>query len=52
MADKPTELLLFSINDLNRMHQEFLEAYTKLLEVAYTRLEYALLIKLDCINYC
>ena len=52
MADQHTELLLLSLNDLNRMQQEFLEAYTKLLEVAYVRLEYVLLIKLDCINHC
>jgi len=52
MTDEPTELLLLSIGDLNRMQSEFLEAYNKLLETAYSRLEYALLVKLDCQNYC
>jgi len=50
MAEQPTELLLMSIADLNRMQLEFLEAYNKLMEVACQRLEYALLIKLECMN--
>jgi len=52
MAEKPTELLLLSITDLNRMQLEFLEAYNLLMEVACQRLEYALLIKLECMNVC
>eukprot|EP00356_Strombidium_inclinatum_P017170 CAMPEP_0170485200 /NCGR_PEP_ID=MMETSP0208-20121228/4515_1 /TAXON_ID=197538 /ORGANISM="Strombidium inclinatum, Strain S3" /LENGTH=74 /DNA_ID=CAMNT_0010758773 /DNA_START=364 /DNA_END=588 /DNA_ORIENTATION=+ len=52
MADQPTELLLFSINDLNRVQAEFLEAYNKLMDVACQRLEYALMIKLECMSQC
>jgi len=49
MTSESTELLLLSINDLNRIQAEFLEAYNTLMDVACQRLEYALLIKLECI---
>mmetsp|Transcript_28157 Transcript_28157/g.42616 ORF Transcript_28157/g.42616 Transcript_28157/m.42616 type:complete len:84 (+) Transcript_28157:1890-2141(+) len=52
MADTSTELLAFSITDVNRMQAEFQEAYNKLMDVACQRLEYALVIKLDCITRC
>mmetsp|Transcript_28161 Transcript_28161/g.42633 ORF Transcript_28161/g.42633 Transcript_28161/m.42633 type:complete len:84 (+) Transcript_28161:1887-2138(+) len=52
MTSESTELLLLSINDLNRIQAEFLEAYNTLMDVACQRLEYALVIKLDCITRC
>ena len=52
MADQPTELLLLSISDLRKLQSEFVEAFNRLLEIAYKRLEFILLIKLDCSNQC
>jgi len=52
MAERPTELLLLSVSDLNRMRLEFIEAYNQLMESACQRLEFSLLIKLECMNFC
>jgi len=52
MADQSTELLLLSISDLRRMQSEFVGAFNRLLENAYERLEFILLVKLDCTNQC
>jgi len=52
MADTSTELLAFSITDVNRMQAEFQEAYNKLMDVSCKRLEYALTIKVECISKC
>jgi hypothetical protein len=45
-------LLTLSIVDLHRMQLEFLEAYQKLMDTGYNRLEYSLLIKLECMSHC
>ena len=51
-ADMSSTLLTLSINDINRMQREFLEAYTKLMEASYARLEYICVIKVECIEKC
>jgi len=40
------------LSDLNRMKQEFLEAYEKLFNDAYTRLRRALQLKLKAMSIC
>lgn len=52
MASRNTELLTLSIVDLHRMQLEFIEAYAKFIDTGYMRLEYALLVKLECISHC
>jgi hypothetical protein len=52
MSVSNSELLTLSINDINRMKSEFQEAYLKLIENSYSRLEIALMIKLECIKHC
>lgn len=52
MAEDTSTLLTLSVNDINRMRLEFLEAYQKLLEKSLSRLESALVIKLECFAHC
>ena len=52
MAFQQCELLSFSINDLNRMKAEFLDAYEDLFNDAYQRLFRALKIKLSAMKHC
>jgi len=52
MALKESETMCLSIQDLNRMKQEFLEAYQKLLGDAYNRLRRALTLKLKAMKIC
>jgi len=46
MSIKESEVLCLSLQNLNRMKQEFLEAYEKLFRDAYNRLRRSLSIKL------
>ena len=52
MATKESEVLYLSIQDLNRMKQEFLEAYEKLFNDAYNRLRRSLTLKLKAMRLC
>ena len=52
MGLRETEVLCLSIQDLNRMKQEFLEAYEKLFSDAYDRLRRALNLKLKAMRIC
>lgn len=52
MADQQSELLLFPLNDLNRMKQEFIECYDKVIYDAENGLQKALLIKLNSMKEC
>lgn len=52
MADQNSELLSLSIVDLHKMQLEYSESYQKLIDTGYMRLEYALLIKFECVNEC
>ena len=52
MALCESESRCLMISDLNRMKQEFLEAYEKLFNDAYTRLRRALQLKLKAMNIC
>ena len=52
MANSNVELLSFSIEDLNRMKMEFLEAYDALFSSSYRRLDRALKMKLKAMKYC
>jgi hypothetical protein len=46
------EVLLLSINDLNRMQQEFMEAYEEMFMLSYKRLEGLLKHKITCFKKC
>ena len=46
------ELLTFSINDLSRMKNEFLEAYESMFSDSYQRLYRTLRIKLRAMKHC
>ena len=52
MATSECENLCLLIQDLIRMKQEFLEAYEKLFNDAYTRLRRALQLKLKAMKFC
>jgi len=52
MSIKESEVLCLSIQDLNRMKQEFMEAYEKLFNDAYNRLRRSLSLKLKAMNLC
>ena len=52
MALKQSEALQLSINDLNRMKTEFLEAYQKMFSDSFTRLRRALILKLKAMKIC
>lgn len=52
MALKESEVLCLSVQDLNRMKQEFLEAYEKLFSDAYNRLRRSLTLKLKAMKIC
>jgi len=52
MALRDSEVLCLSIQDLNRMKQEFLEAYEKLFSDSYNRLRRALTLKLKAMKIC
>jgi len=43
---------MLSIQDLNRMKNEFLECYEKIFDNAYNHLQKALLLKLNAIRNC
>jgi len=46
------EVLVFSIEDLNKMKLEFVEVYDQLFNEAYTRLRRSLSLKLKAMNHC
>lgn len=52
MSLKNSEVLQLAIQDLNRMKQEFLEAYEKLFNDAYNRLRRSLTLKLKAMRIC
>ena len=52
MSIKESEVLCLSLQNLNRMKQEFLEAYEKLFRDAYNRLRRSLSIKLKVMTLC
>lgn len=52
MAFEETQVLLLSIQDLNRMRMEFVETYEEMLEAAKTPLQIALIIKLKAMTHC
>ena len=51
-CQEDSELLTFSIQDLNMMKNEFYEAYTQLFQNSFNRLRRLLRIKLKAIKYC
>jgi len=52
MSLKDSEVMCLTVQDLNRMKQEFLEVYQKLFADAYTRLRRALTFKLKAMKIC
>ena len=52
MALKESEVMCLSIQDLNRMKQEFLEVYEQIFFDSYNRLRRALTIKLKTMQIC
>lgn len=52
MADQESELMMLSITDLNRMKNEFLEYYDKLIRGANYELQKVLMLKLRSMREC
>ena len=52
MSLKESETMCLSIQDLNRMKQEFLDCYEKLFSDAFNRLRRALTLKLRGMKQC
>lgn len=52
VGENTSTLLTLSIHDLNKMQLEFVEAYNSMMDAAYARLEVALFLKMECMNYC
>ena len=52
MAQTKAEVLLFSINDLNRMKGEFLETYEKIFGDSFNLLRRSLTLKLKAMKLC
>ena len=52
MSIKESEVLCLSIQDLNKMKQDYHDAYDKLLNDAYIILRRSLTLKLKAMNHC
>ena len=52
MADKQSEFLILSLQDLNRMKLEFVESYDKLMQDSALNLQKTLMIKINSLQVC